>query len=121
MFVILARLNLNTYHFMRALRLFFFLTLNYLCFMGLSATPFNPPDNGRFKSVYENGKTKEEGYFRNGKKDKRWFYYDENGTVNLKERWKKGNLIWQVYYKKGKVVKTVDRFGKISIKPGCGS
>jgi len=79
-----------------------------------------PPVNGYYKELYKSGHPKEQGYFRDGKKHKTWIYYNENGTVHLKEKWKSGALIWQIFYEKGRVSHTIDKDGKVTQKSKCG-
>jgi hypothetical protein len=88
------------------------------------APPFawaQTPPNGKYTARYANHNLKETGFYNNGQKYKRWAYYHENGTVERKEKWVKGELQWQIFYTaKGKISKTIDKKGKETIRPACG-
>ena len=51
------------------------------------------PYSGKVFSLYDNGKKKEEGKYRNGKKDKLWTEWYENGQKKRELIIKYGNLI----------------------------
>ncbi|MCG9880978.1 MAG: hypothetical protein MH472_10315 [Bacteroidia bacterium] len=38
------------------------------------------------------------GKYKNKKKHGIWLYYFSNGTIERKEKWKNGKLLWQVHY-----------------------
>lgn len=81
---------------------------------------FEPPANGHYKELYSNGKTREKGYFLKGVKHKIWQYYDENGRILKKEKWQAGELQWQIFYKNGRISRTIDKDGKEQVRPACG-
>lgn len=71
--------------------------------------------------MHNNGKPSEKGKYINAKKHGIWIYYYETGMMSQKEKWKHGTLLWQVYYtEKGKVSKTVNKKGKVTVRPACG-
>jgi antitoxin component YwqK of YwqJK toxin-antitoxin module len=79
------------------------------------------PIKEKYSSYYADSTLKEKGFYVSGVKDGQWFYYDINSSINLKEKWKKGILIWQIYYTpKGKISKTVDKNGTVKTRPACG-
>lgn len=79
-----------------------------------------PPENGKFLTFHKNGKVAEKGYYLQSQKHRVWYFYNEHGMVVKKERWKAGILIWQIFYEKGKVTKTIDKDGKVTERPPCG-
>jgi hypothetical protein len=76
--------------------------------------------DGKYTVKHPNGLLKERGFYKQGVKHKTWYYYSEAGLMERKEKWQKGVLVWQIFYsEKGKVTKTVDRNGKITVPPPC--
>ncbi len=72
-------------------------------------------------AFYADNTLKEKGQYLLGAKDGYWYYYHLNRSINLKEKWKKGVLIWQIYYTpKGKISKTVNKNGTVKTRPACG-
>ncbi|HRS54154.1 MAG TPA: DUF3352 domain-containing protein [Bacteroidales bacterium] len=47
--------------------------------------------NGDAEFYYNTGNIKIKGYFKDGKKDRKWKYYTETGELISKERWKRDN------------------------------
>lgn len=77
------------------------------------------PD-GKYISHYDNGNIKEKGFYSRGAKDKTWYYYHENSAIDRKEKWKEGTLKWQIFYNRGKIIKTIDEKGVVKTRKGCG-
>ena len=50
------------------------------------------PYSGRVFSLYDNGRTKEEGKYRNGKQDGLTTHWNENGQKSVEETYKDGKL-----------------------------
>ncbi len=95
------------------------LLLGVLCCVSASLFSQQPAD-GKYMLRYADSTVKETGNYTHGLKDKRWFYYHPNGTIEHKEKWKKGELQWQLFYNhRGKVVKTVDKNGVEHIPSKC--
>lgn len=94
------------------------LLIVFLCLTGLFSNA--QVANGRYKELYENGKVSIKGYYKSGQKDRLWFYYDRNGMMTLKEKWKHGEILWKVIYEEGKVSKIVDHEGNVRVKSKCG-
>ena len=44
-------------------------------------------------SLYRNGQKESEGTFKDGLKDRKWTYWDENGQKRYEETWKGGKLV----------------------------
>jgi antitoxin component YwqK of YwqJK toxin-antitoxin module len=76
--------------------------------------------DGKYISHYANGSPKERGFYTRGVKDKTWYYYHENSVIDRKEKWKEGILKWQIFYNKGKIIKTIDEKGVVKTRKGCG-
>jgi antitoxin component YwqK of YwqJK toxin-antitoxin module len=47
-------------------------------------------------------------------------HYNPNGTIDLKEKWDNGVLKWQIFYSKGRIIKTIDENGVLKTRKGCG-
>lgn len=62
----------------------------------------------------------EKGVFVNGKRHGVWQFHDSSGSLILREKYKKGAFIWGVYYRKGKVIASINSKGKITKRPDCG-
>ncbi|MES2780888.1 MAG: hypothetical protein V4651_13430 [Bacteroidota bacterium] len=77
------------------------------------------PD-GKYSSNYEDGTVKERGFYHNGQKHKIWMYYNPNRSIDRKEKWEEGKLKWQIFYSKGKIIKTIDEKGVVKTRKGCG-
>lgn len=78
------------------------------------------PVNGKYKTLYPSGIEKEKGYFRNSMRCGVWYYYAENGVVEKKVKYREDKIIWQIFYNKGKITKTIDRNGVVKERPKCG-
>jgi hypothetical protein len=72
------------------------------------------------KTYYSNGTLKEKGWTMEGNKIGVWYYYDSIGVLQKKEKWKNELQLWQLYYKRGKIIKTIDKNGKETKRPDCG-
>lgn len=92
-----------------------FILLNYCVVQGQTL-----PENGKFLTYHKNGKVAEKGFYLQNQKHRIWYFYNEFGVVIKKERWKSGKLMWQIFYEKGKVTKTIDKDGKVTERPACG-
>ncbi len=84
----------------------------------------SPPPSQTKDSVvitkHDNGKIKEKGSYRNGKKHGKWKTYDENGVLLKVVKYKKGEFWWERLYKKGKLSQITDRKGRITKMKDCG-
>ncbi len=79
------------------------------------------PQAEKVKIYYDNGKLKEIGTFYQKQKHSIWNYYSPQGLYQRKEKWKKGTMIWAIYYTpKHRKAKTIDSKGKIKIYKDCG-
>jgi hypothetical protein len=80
-----------------------------------------PVAEGKYEARYENGSIKERGFYLKGQKHKTWYYYNPDGTLDHKEKWRNGALQWQIFYSsKGRVIKTIDKNGVVKTRPACG-
>lgn len=92
-----------------------------VCLMLLhQAMAQSTPMNGKYKTYYRSGGVKESGKYKDGVKHGIWMYYLESGSLTRKEKWKMGTLLWQFFYEKGKLIRTIDKDGKETKRPGCG-
>lgn len=89
------------------------------CVLVLQFSFAGTPD-GKYREKYANGKVKVSGFYKSGAKHKVWMYYDEFGKMMLKEKWKKGNLLWKAEYEEGRLSRTIDKDGKVLERPKCG-
>jgi antitoxin component YwqK of YwqJK toxin-antitoxin module len=100
----------------------FLLILAIACFTGLSrqnGAAINPPAR-KYKSYHANGQLSEKGKFDNdGIKFGTWNYYDSLGFEIRREKWKQGQLRWQLYLNKGRITKSIDRHGNIRHGADC--
>lgn len=76
--------------------------------------------HGSYVSKFSNGNTHEKGIYKYGVKHGIWFEYDEKGLLMKKEKWKNGDLIWQLFYEDGKLRRSIDKKGNIKERPACG-
>lgn len=83
-----------------------------------------PPDTlvkGDKFSVIENGKTLQTGKRNHDGPHGLWKYYNTDGRLTMKEKYRKGIMIWRVEYsERGKIIRTTDRKGNIKTRPDCG-
>ncbi len=107
---------MSTKYFVTFLSAFFML---FFCAFAQQKTN-QLPENGTHKIFYSNGSIKEKGRYKNSQKQGVWYFYTEKGVVEKKEKYKKGELRWQIFYNKGKITKTIDRDGKVVERPKCG-
>jgi hypothetical protein len=79
------------------------------------------PGDGVYKEFYSDGDIKIRGHYKESKKQGVWFYYLPNGPVEKKEKYRGGELQWQIFYnERGKISKTVDKNGVVTERPKCG-
>ncbi len=84
-------------------------------------TATDTPKTGTYITKHSNGKIAEKGYLKNGEKHRIWSFYNQNGAITQKEKWKNGKLQWQVFYnERGRIIKTIDKNGKEKELSGCG-
>ena len=71
----------------------------------LYATNDNKPFSGSIFEFYENGTEKLNGRYRNGIKNGKWTWWNEDGGTNSTGSYKNGlqNGIWKYYYSNGKI------------------
>lgn len=100
----------------------YILIILFLLLLNISETKalLQPPAEGRYKEYYADGTAKERGFYLHSQKHKLWYYYNPNGTIDRKEKWKEGILQWQIFYSKGRIIKTIDKNGVIKTRPNCG-
>lgn len=62
------------------------------------------------KRYFENGKLREEGWLKDGKKNKYWFFYYENGNKKEEGHFKNGKKCkwWLFYDKRGRIQKKME-------------
>ena len=78
------------------------------------------PLNGKYKLYYKDGALKEKGHFKNSKKTGLWYFYNDSGLLLKKEKYQDDQLLWQIFFEKGKITKIIDKNGKITERPKCG-
>lgn len=78
------------------------------------------PPNGLYIERHSNGKPKVKGHYKLGQKEGIWYELDENGNMFKKEKFKQNISQWQIFYEKGKVIRTIDKKGKIKERSKCG-
>jgi hypothetical protein len=75
----------------------------------------------KVKDYYTNGIIKMKGMKKNDTKIGTWFYYDSNGKLIKKERWKKGDLKFTILYnEKVKASEIIYNDGTVKKLKGCG-
>ena len=63
----------------------------------------------------------EKGQFKDGKRTGLWQFYNANGKLVKRAKYKKGQFWWAIYYKdNGKVAYSIDRRGKVVKRSDCG-
>jgi antitoxin component YwqK of YwqJK toxin-antitoxin module len=80
----------------------------------------NPVPDGAFSTHHLNGKLSQRGRYKDGLRIGIWMYYDNTGLILKKERWKRDVLQWESHYIKGRVVKIIDKKGRVRHRPECG-
>lgn len=96
-----------------------FVMLAFVAAFGQNTT-LQLPSNGSYKVFYRNGLIKEKGQYNNTQKKGIWYFYNENGVLEKKEKYKNGTLLWQIFYEKGRITKTIDKNGKVTERSKCG-
>jgi antitoxin component YwqK of YwqJK toxin-antitoxin module len=98
-----------------------FTVLIILLLLNVSAPAFTQPQpsDGRYRSLHKNGKTEETGYYKNGLKYGMWYQYNDQGVVLRKQKWKKGELHWQVEYENGRRARITNSKGNVRVLPAC--
>ena len=70
------------------------------------STDNNSVKNGPILNYFEDGRVAVKGYFKDDKRDKKWYFYDENtGNISAIETYKDGELEGEqlYYYPNGKL------------------
>ena len=84
----------------------------------------SPPDtllNGNKITVKENGIALLKGKKNKGNPDGIWRYFNSNGQLIMKEKYKHGEMYWRTRYSpKGRVIETTDRYGNVRKRKDCG-
>jgi antitoxin component YwqK of YwqJK toxin-antitoxin module len=83
-------------------------------------TAIQTPQDGFYKGFYANKTIKEKGHYKQGLKQGIWYYYSELGVMEKKEKYKLGELQWQLFFEKGKLTKIIDKKGKVTERSKCG-
>lgn len=78
------------------------------------------PNKKKHRVYYESGSIMEKGQYKDDLKQGTWYFYNEQGVVVKKERYREGKLQWQMFMEKGRIVRTIDRNGKVTERPKCG-
>ena len=78
------------------------------------------PLNGKYKLYYKDGTLMEKGHYKNSKKTGLWYFYNDSGLLLKKEKYQDDQLLWQIFFEKGKITKIIDKNGKITERPKCG-
>jgi len=86
----------------------------------LSTSAQSAPPDGPYIEHHPNGKPKVKGHYKLGQKEGTWYELDENGNMLKKEKFKQNISQWQIFYEKGKVIRTIDKKGKIKERSKCG-
>lgn len=74
--------------------------------------------NGKYL-FYNYGKTEIDGYFKDQKRHGIWTWYNPDSSVRKKIRYKKGRMLWIIYYEQNKVWLKIDRYGKRRVIRPC--
>jgi DNA-dependent RNA polymerase auxiliary subunit epsilon len=78
------------------------------------------PKKERIKTLYANGKIKENGIKRNGLKEGNWLIYSAEGWLEKRIKYKNDSAVWQVFYdSKQRKVKMIDKNGQEVPYKGC--
>jgi antitoxin component YwqK of YwqJK toxin-antitoxin module len=81
---------------------------------------FTASIQGPYLLKHANGRVHIKGTYQNGLKHGVWFEYEENGMLQKKEKWKRGEMLWQLFYEKGKLRRSIDKKGNVKERPACG-
>ena len=93
--------------------------LVFVAAFGQTGIP-NLPSNGSYKEFYKTGLIKEKGHYKNAQRKGIWYFYNERGVLEKKEKYKNGPSLWQIFNKKGKITKKIDKNGTITERSKCG-
>lgn len=94
-----------------------------LCILGNIAIAQQPADSssGVYKTFYGSGKIQMKGHFKNGVRNGSFYYFAEDGKLLKQEIYHKGKLNWTYFFNDhGRVIRKIDKKGKITTKPDCG-
>lgn len=75
---------------------------------------------GRWKEWHNNGQLKSQGRYANNLKKGSWKYYDEQGQLEKQEKYRHGELRWTFIYSNKRLIKIIDRKGRVTKKAACG-
>jgi antitoxin component YwqK of YwqJK toxin-antitoxin module len=86
----------------------------------MSTSAQSAPPDGPYIERHDNGKPKIKGHYKSGNKEGVWYELDPNGNMLKKEKFKHNVVQWQIFYEKGKVIRTIDKKGNVKERPKCG-
>jgi antitoxin component YwqK of YwqJK toxin-antitoxin module len=72
------------------------------------------------KKFNERGKLMSSEGYRNGIRHGTWKYFEPNGNLSRKIKYKNGTRIWESFYKDNKLIETIDKRGRKKIVRDCG-
>ena len=100
--------------------IFLFVSLSFLSTSYGQNADTIMPSNGAYKSYYKSGKIQEKGHFKNSLKKGVWYFYNERGLLLKKEKYVEGKLQWQLFFERGKIIKIIDKNGRVTERSKCG-
>lgn len=68
---------------------------------------------------YESGELHIVKNYKNGIRHGIWSYYLPGGSIEKRVKYKRGKILYQLYYEEDKVYKTIDKKGKVRYKKKC--
>lgn len=105
---------------LKAFRILLLLTTLWFCLPVSAQTDTLQAADSIVIIYHDNGRIKEKGVLKDGRKHGRWKEYDANGELVKMTRYKKGEFRWERLYKEGKIIQVTDRKGKVHKMKNCG-
>jgi antitoxin component YwqK of YwqJK toxin-antitoxin module len=72
------------------------------------------------RAYYSGKKLRHVIHYRNGLRHGTWVFLHEDGNYDKRIKYRKGARIWELHYRDGNVIRSIDRKGREKERKNCG-